>query len=223
MTACVDHLVIAARTLDEGIAWCEATLGITPGPGGKHPLMGTHNRLFSIATPAFARAYLEIISIDPQAPLPDRKRWFDLDDAALRAAVAQAPRLVHWVARVDDVARSVAALRARGIDRGRVLAASRDTPHGVLRWRISVRDDGRRLYGGALPTLIEWGDVHPADAMPPSGVTLGALRLRALDAAALHGALDAVGLGELPVDAGHDGLQVELQTPRGVVVLASPS
>ena len=37
MTAQVDHLVIAASTLDEGVAWCERTLGMTPGPGGEHP------------------------------------------------------------------------------------------------------------------------------------------------------------------------------------------
>ena len=46
MTAQIDHLVIAANTLEEGVAWCERTLGITPGPGGEHPLMGTHNRFF---------------------------------------------------------------------------------------------------------------------------------------------------------------------------------
>ena len=46
MTAQVDHLVIAASTLNEGVAWCEKTLGITPGAGGEHPLFGTHNRLF---------------------------------------------------------------------------------------------------------------------------------------------------------------------------------
>ena len=61
----IDHLVIAARTLDEGVRWCEATLGVAPGPGGTHPLMGTHNRLLSIASDEFAQAYLEIIAIDP--------------------------------------------------------------------------------------------------------------------------------------------------------------
>jgi len=49
----LDHLVVTARTLDEGAAWCEATLGIVPGPGGRHALMGTHSRLFSIASRAF--------------------------------------------------------------------------------------------------------------------------------------------------------------------------
>ena len=52
----VDHLVVAARTLDEGVAWCEATLGITPTAGGQHPLMGTHNRVFAIGSEAYANA-----------------------------------------------------------------------------------------------------------------------------------------------------------------------
>ena len=52
----LDHLVVAARSLDEGVRWCAATLGVTPGPGGKHPLMGTHNRLFGIAGDLFPRA-----------------------------------------------------------------------------------------------------------------------------------------------------------------------
>ena len=62
--ASLDHLVIMATSLEQGVAWCEATLGATPGPGGEHPLMGTHNRLLKIASPGFAGAYLEIIAIN---------------------------------------------------------------------------------------------------------------------------------------------------------------
>ena len=61
----VDHLVIAAQSLDQGVQWCEATLGVTPRAGGEHPLMGTHNRLLRLSTPGYPRAYLEIIAIDP--------------------------------------------------------------------------------------------------------------------------------------------------------------
>ena len=50
MRSRIDHLVVAASSLDQGVAWCEATLGVTPGPGGEHPLMGTHNRLLRVAT-----------------------------------------------------------------------------------------------------------------------------------------------------------------------------
>ena len=65
--AALDHLVVAAATLDEGADWCLRTLGVAPGAGGKHPLMGTHNRLLKIASPAWPLVYLEIIAVDPEA------------------------------------------------------------------------------------------------------------------------------------------------------------
>ena len=46
----LDHLVVACRSLDAGRAWCEATFGVAPQPGGRHALMGTHNLLLSIAS-----------------------------------------------------------------------------------------------------------------------------------------------------------------------------
>src|SRR5215218_1565290 len=118
MSARVDHLVVAAASLEEGAAWCEATLGVTPGAGGEHPLMGTHNRLLRIATVDHPRAYFEIIAVDPAVPAAPqgRRRWYDLDDAALRDTVrVQGPRLVHWVAQVPDMAEAVAALARLGI------------------------------------------------------------------------------------------------------------
>ena len=63
----IDHLVVLASSLDEGAQWCEAVLGVTPGPGGEHALMGTHNRLLSLASPAYPQAYLELIAINPGA------------------------------------------------------------------------------------------------------------------------------------------------------------
>ena len=98
----LDHLVVACRTLDAGRAWCEATFGVEPAPGGKHALMGTHNLLLSVTSPRFPRAYLELIAIDPDASPPSRPRWFDLDDPDMQAHLAAAPTLVHWVARTAD-------------------------------------------------------------------------------------------------------------------------
>ncbi len=181
----VDHLVVGAATLEQGAAWCAATLGVLPGPGGKHALMGTHNLLLAIGSQAFPRCYLEIIAVDPQAAPPGRRRWFDLDDPVLRATLATGPRLIHWVARCGDVAAECATLASAGIDRGETLQAERDTPRGLLCWRIAVRPDGQRLFGGTLPTLIEWGEVHPAGSLPASGLQLESLSVGALpDAAA---------------------------------------
>ena len=221
----VDHLVVLAPSLAEGVAWCEATLGVVPGPGGEHPLMGTHNRLIPVNTAAFPRAYLEIIAINREA-VPQRaagaKRWFDLDDETLQARLrTQGPQLAHWVAEVPDLPQALATLAAQGIDRGRVVAASRPTPQGLLRWQISVRDDGQRLFDGCLPTLIQWGDTHPTQAMANQGVALESLALAHPQAGALRQALDAVGLGDIPVHTGPARLQARLSTPRGPVDLIS--
>ena len=66
----IDHLVVAAANLDQGVQWCETVLGVTPGPGGEHDKFGTHNRLIKIATSEHPLAYLEIIAINPQAVRP---------------------------------------------------------------------------------------------------------------------------------------------------------
>jgi hypothetical protein len=225
MQARIDHLVVAAANLDEGVQWCEATFGVAPGTGGSHPLMGTHNRLMKIATLDFPRAYFEIIAIDPAAT-PTRAagthRWFDLDDAELQAGLARgAPRLVHFVAEVPDAEAAVQALARERIDRGRVLEASRDTPAGRLAWQITVRDDGQRLMYGTLPTLIEWGPVHPTDSMPDSGVRLRSLTVAHPRAGDLDAAMAAIGLSNVPVRTGAPNLCAVFDTPRGTVTLDS--
>lgn len=211
MSWSVDHLVVGAATLEQGAAWCAATLGVLPGPGGKHPLMGTHNLLLAIGAPAHPRAYLEIIAVDAQSAAPARRRWYDLDDPALRATLASGPRLIHWVARCDDAVAECAALAAAGIDRGEVLQAERDTPRGLLRWRISVRSDGQRLAGGALPTLIEWGDTHPAASLAASPVRLAALAVGKLPVAVAR---------QLPAGVStEEAFSATLDTPLGPVRL----
>ncbi len=211
MSTQIDHLVVAARTLDEGVRWCEDTLGITPGLGGQHALMGTHNRLFSIASDAFSSAYFEIIAIDPHAPPPGRARWFGLDGVDL----SDGPRLVTFVARTKALDTTLAALHDTGLDGGAALAASRDTPQGLLRWRIAVRDDGAVLCGGAMPTLIEWGERHPATSMPASGVVLRSLVVRGVPSSAIDSA--QITFTDTPGPA----LEALLDTPRGAITLTS--
>lgn len=224
-SARLDHLVIAARTLEEGVAWCKATLGVSPDPGGEHALFGTHNRLLRLRDEQAPQAYLEIIAINPRAT-PTRsarlRRWYDLDDPALQAQLAQhGPQLVHWVASVPDIDAATAGLRALGIERGPVLTASRPTPSGLLQWRITVRNDGQRLFDGALPTLIQWGDTHPAPAMTDSGVALRALMLSHPEAPRLQQALTAIGLDPMSVTQGTAALSAQLDTVCGPCTLSS--
>ena len=210
-----DHLVVAARTLDEGAAWCEATLGVVPVAGGRHATMATHNRLLGLGPGGYARMYLEIIALDPDAPPPVRTRWFDLDSAPLREAIAASPRLVHWVARCNDIDAAIVALRASGHEPGDPIAAERMTAHGMLCWRISLRADGRRPAAGAVPLLIEWGAEHPCDHLAASGVSVERIALGGVAAGV------ASSLGVSAAAAGSPPLAVSLETRRGRVELVA--
>lgn len=150
-----DHIAIAARSLAEGAAWLEGRLGITPEPGGRHPMMGTHNMLLSLGP----GAYLELIAIDPEAQAPGRPRWFGLD------GFDDTPRLAGWVIRETPLQRPAGT---------RIAEASR----GDLRWRITQPDSGQMPQAGAEPMRIDWGaGPHPSDRLPDRGLQLSRLDL----------------------------------------------
>jgi hypothetical protein len=221
----LDHLVIAAHSLAQGVQWCEALLGITPGPGGTHTKMGTHNRLFSIAGPSAPGVYAEIIAIDPEAPALQRRRWFGLDEPTVQTALSCAPQWVHVVVRAPQLPAHVAALRALGLDPGQVVAMSRATAQGELHWQLTVRDDGRLPHDGCLPTLIEWPDGSPGTRLPASGVQLTELALIAPAGSSLPAAYSAIHWQPAPprvpaADKRHRW-RATLQTPRGEVCLSS--
>ena len=250
-----DHLVVLANSLDEGAQWCRATLGVIAQPGGAHALMGTHNLLVSLRGDAGPPAYLQILAVDPAAdpafpvwPRGQRpaRRWFDVDEAALRERVRrEGPQLVAWVARVPNLDLAALALARLEIDGGEILPMARATSTGLLAWRMAVRPDGRRLFGGALPTLIEWAAAsspdaapphgpspaheaheapaplasHPAQTLPDAGLRLVDLSLSHPDPLALRAACSALGLADLSVTQGPPGLIARLRGPTGLVSL----
>ena len=209
--AALDHLVVAAATLEEGEDYVESRLGARPLRGGKHAAMGTHNSLLKLGE----KIYLEVIAIDPDGVAPGRPRWFGLDTAALRAAVQGAPRLIHWVARTNDI---FAARRACPVDCAEVHAMAR----GTFEWRITIPADGRLPGGGVLPTLIQWADErHPTDAMPDAGIRLVALAGAHPEPDAIRSTLAALSLADtLKVTfAVTPRVAAMLRTARGPVVL----
>lgn len=232
MKSQIDHLVVMASTLDAGVAWCEATLGITPAAGGEHEKYGTHNRLFKIASPKHPLAYFEIIAINPDAATGKRSnvaRWFDMDNKALQKAVAQEPRLITFVASTDDIKAARHALRIQEIERGQIVHASRKSNKGTLNWQITVREDGERLFNGCLPTLIQWGKpdateplrLHPRNSLPRSGVTLQSMAISHPSGPKLQAAYEAIGLQGISIETGPANITASLQTPKGLVQLQS--
>lgn len=210
VSATLDHLVVAAATLEAGVAHVEQMLGVTVPFGGKHPLMGTHNCLMKLGETCF----LEIVAIDPEAVEPHRPRWFTLDNPDIRAALTVQPRLHTWLCRVGDIAGAVA---ASPISPGVIQEGRR----GDLVWRITIPEDGAMPEGGLFPMLIQWpeslGPNGPAARMVDLGCSLEKLTITAPAPEKLKSALEAIGFdGPVEIGSGRPGgLVAHIMTPGG--------
>src|SRR5690606_5532782 len=174
----LDHLVVAAATLDEGEAWLRQRLGRSLSPGGSHDGFGTHNRLLRLGD----AHYLELIAPDPAQAGTGRKAGgttlFGLDQPAVTEALAGGPRLVHLVFRVTRPGSLAAVLPRLRYDPGQIVRMTRDD----LAWDITVAPAGRLAGYGLLPTLIDWGGTpHPCTRLPDGGVTLESVHVQGPD------------------------------------------
>ncbi len=197
----MDHLVVSATTLEDGAAQVEEALGVKLQPGGRHDLMGTHNRLLGLGP-----AYLEVIAIDPEAVPPHRPRWYDLD------RFAGATRLTNWAVQTEDLDNT---LHHVPPGTGEPINFAR----GDLRWQMAVPDNGRLPFDGAFPAIIQWyGDLHPCNQLTDVGCRLIQFYITHPDAENLQLALAACGLEDLvSVNQGPEKrVQAAFQTPSGV-------
>lgn len=207
LTLALDHLVVAAPTLERGVAWAEQRLGVAMAGGGAHPGIATHNRLLRLGD-----CYLEVIARNP-ADTPVRKRWFGLDDTRWDPTAETEPMVVTYVLRTNDLD---AALRLPGA-RGQAVEARR----GDLVWRIGGTDDGALLSEGAYPTFIQWPDGDgPTKTMPDSGCAFAALEIVHPDAARIEAALrPALADPRVTFRNGPPSLRATIGTPAGTATL----
>ena len=166
MAVQLDHLVVAAHTLDQGVAHITNLLGVAPSGGGRHVGMGTWNKVLHLGD----ATYLEVIAIDPSSPHPDRPRWLGLDDPTIQAMLRERPRLITWVARTHDLITSSSLLP--------VPINIRMMSRGDLSWQFAFTADGALMEHGLIPHLIQWdaGQSHPTASMPDHGLRLSGLR-----------------------------------------------
>lgn len=208
----LDHIVIAAATLRQGVDYVRAILGVEIPAGGFHRTMGTHNHLMQLGN----QAYLEVIAIDPEAEAPAYPRWFELDHGLMRSALAQQPRLITWVMNTPDI---LALAASAGFEIGTPTALTRDD----LSWEIALTDDGRLLAGGLLPYCIQWhSHPHPSNGMTDLGCRLQQLTLHHNRPGWLAERLSALGADHLvEIDELADDqapyLSARIETPTGLV------
>lgn len=213
MAACeLDHIVIGAATLEAGARFIRERLGVDIPKGGKHARMGTHNCVMQLG----GGAYLEVIAIDPEAPPPDRPRWYALDDPAMRARLEVGPCVITWVVRVADV---IGAVKSIPVSIGAVEPFTR----GDLSWRLTVPEDGHLPGGGVIPHAIEWDrGLRPWEAMTDLGCRLEELALTSPDTERVAATLSALGCSRCSMVSLHEGaapsLVARITKPSGEVV-----
>ncbi|MGJ8544774.1 MAG: VOC family protein [Sulfitobacter sp.] len=152
----LDHLAVGAEHLEEGAAHVAAQLQTALQPGGAHAVFHTHNQLLGLE----GGLYLEAIAADPAAPVPQRPRWFDLDN------FKGPPRLSNWICRCDNLEAALAVLPEG-------FGAPVDLARGALRWRMAVPQSGKLPFDNCAPALIEWqAGGHPGAMLAPSGLAL---------------------------------------------------
>lgn len=216
MNSKIDHLVVGATTLRQGVKYVQTQLGVDIPPGGVHQKMGTHNHLMQLGE----KLFLEVIAINPGIPRPARPRWFGLDDPHIRRSLAAEPRLLAWVVNTPDIA---SVLHRSQFCFGRAEPISR----GKLSWLFGLPDDGRLLAGGLIPYIMQWhGLQHPAGAMQDRGCRFEALSLYHPEPDWLRTILEPIGInGQVQIKRLTDDetpyMIATIKTPGGLKLLSS--
>ncbi len=184
----LDHVVVAAPDLDRAREEVTTRTGVRAVDGGPHLGQGTRNALIAFDDDT----YLEIIAPDPGQP--------PAANFGARLATLDAPTLLHWAIRTDDLERVAARVRRAGLAPTPVFEMSRRRTDGeVLTWRLL--GIGGHSAGGVVPFYIDWGRTpHPALTAPRVGAATFEVRL--------------------PV--GHPAAELLTPAPAGVTITEGP-
>jgi len=167
----IDHVILGAPSVEQGMAEFERLTGVKPVYGGQHPGRGTENALVSLGT-----SYLEIVA--PRAGMTPQG---DL------AGLAQLKKLtpIAWAVHIEDLDKAQRELRRVGYPPTPPMPGSRITPAGdTLSWTTFGFE---KPPVEMAPFFIRWGDGvrHPSSSSP-LGCGLQNMWLGDPDEAALH-------------------------------------
>ena len=203
MPANLDHLILGARDLDQGIRWVEKFTGVRAAFGGVHPGRGTQNALLALGP----RCYLEILTPDPHQ---HSLTWY----RELTTLIE--PRLIAWAVHANDLAELAALATSAGFSVDGPAEGSRSRPDDkVLRWQLLHLQHN---HEGLLPFFIEWHpeSVHPsADA--PVGCRLTSFYLQSPDPLGLTRTCQTLGVGVTVEEGPAPLLCARITGPRGEV------
>ena len=163
----LDHIVLAANTLEEGTSYIENKLRIKLSNIGYHKDMGTHNRVVKISK----SVYLEVISIDPNCEQIKSKRWFNLDSSKLQSQLRKSPRVIGYV--IENKTKKILKYYEP------FFKASR----GEYKWKFAMPCNNSNIsadqsyQNGIIPSLINWESEKPINKMQDNHLNLEKLEI----------------------------------------------
>jgi Glyoxalase-like domain len=181
----LDHLVVGALTLEQGVNYVKNILGAEPYGGGRHLGQGTYNKIMRLGDDV----YLEVIAPDPDSTI--KPKWFSLADAVMLESLAKSPRLIAYVAQTDELG----AL----LETTHYPLEAKPAQRDALRWYFGFSKDGNLLADGLLPYLIQWESDHPAWTMKDSGCSLVRLQGFHPEPASIQQTLQGLGFSDITV------------------------
>lgn len=203
----VDHLVVAIRSLPEGVAEFERLLGVEATIGGKHPGRGTENALVSLG----GGTYLEIIAPQEGATLsPTDEPMRGLDRL----------RIIGWAVSVSDATAAANTLKTAGFATTPLQPGSRVTPSGEsLQWTTFGLVDGFAV----APFFINWGasTKHPSTTSP-GGCELTRLTITDPRHENLSRALGALHVSRVLYAQGTPRIEAALRCGTRTAILTTP-
>jgi Glyoxalase-like domain len=202
----LDHVVIAVADLTAAASVMEASYGLTSIEGGRHPSLGTANRIVPLGA-----AYLELVAV------VDRALAITSEFGSWVAhGSSRSPRPLGWAVRTNDLDAVTSRLDLTAAGGARV---ARDGRH--LRWQLAGVEQAAAQP--MLPFFIEWGRETPLPGTAPIAHPAGDVAIHELQ---LTGDADqlAAWIGEhqirVNVQPGEPAVTgVVLATPGGEIVL----
>ena len=139
----IDHVVVAVSDLAMAARELEESVGMAATGGGRHPALGTANRLAWLGD-----TYVELVTVDDDAIAA--RSWLG---GPVMDALADGGGFVTWAVASDDLDVDVASFRTLGADYVDPFDGERRRLDGdVVRWRLAIPN---RLGPGEPPFLIE--------------------------------------------------------------------
>jgi len=201
----IDHVIVAINDLDRGIAKFEELTGVKPVVGGEHPGRGTHNALVSVGD----HTYLELIA--PRKNLDPEERKLSENLLAYEDLTP-----IGWAVTTSDPERSKEIVSGLGFPVGPIRDGSRVKPDGTkLEWRTFAIREGFTI----VPFFINWGasSPHPSGTSP-KGAELTGFSIWSPEPDKLSSLVKKLGL-DVSVEKGDERIRLELNSPKGKVVL----